>query len=476
VGYRLPSLLRMLAFGIVSVLGMLIAVELLGETHVSVDAFDLALSLSPLQQGITEIHLPPMGEISAHTHWFPFQVNITFLNVDIDLLAQNVENEQNIELWQQKLINDALWGVGWFAVRNMIVAFLGAGIAAYFLGPPEIKSRFWKGGTLGALLLIILILVTMVIPFNLAAFENPQYYGILSAAPWAMNLFDEGLMAIQTVSEKLQNMAGNLFYLFEGLEQLSAIETDTETSLKVMHVSDVHNNPAAVDFMREVVKAFDVDMVIDTGDITDYGYPLEAEIVSGVAEIGVPYVLAPGNHDSPMVYEHLEERGVIVLNNEIREIDGMVIAGIKDPAAASHATVSTPEEEMKEYAESEVKDMFEEQEIEPDVVAVHDPLLGEIFSDQAPLVLTGHTHIPDIREKDDTVIINAGTTGAAGIRGLDRPEEKYSMYILNFNQVEETEELYLSAADFISVPQLPGGFNLERHYFQRRESYTGGEN
>lgn len=465
---RLTDILIM---ALLSIGGMLVAVELLGETRLAVDAFEVAASINFLLRGETVIHLPPLGEITAQTHWLPFQVNLTFLNVDLDMLSRNLENTSGVEAWEESIIYEARRAAAWFVAKNIAVAFAGGGIVAYFLGPARIKGRFWKGGTLGTVLLVVIIVFTIVIPFNVAAFESPQYHGVISAAPWAMNLFNEGLAAIQNASRQLQAIGGNLDYLFDGLEKVSNQQTDTDEALKVMHVSDIHNNPAAVDFMGEVVKAFGVDMVVDTGDITDYGYPLEAELVSGVAELGVPYVLTPGNHDSPQVYNLLEEEGVIVLNNKIKEVNGLVIAGIKDPAAETHFEVTTTEEEMEKYAEDEVKGMFYgEDRPGPDLIAVHDAALGEKFTSQAPLILHGHTHNPGIREKEGTVIINAGTTGASGIRGVERLEDEYTMYILYFSDSDESEErLRLSAADFISVPQVPGGFNLERRYFHKEE-------
>ncbi len=446
---------------ILSLLGMFLALELLGDTHLTIDAFDIVISLTPFQRGVTSINLPPVGEISALTHWLPFQLEITFLNVNLDMLSDNVENIENLKEWQDKLISEAIWAAVWFGLRSILVSFLGGGLAAFFLASPHIPRRFLKGGLLGALFFILLILFTVVIPYNPMAFESPQYYGVLSAAPWALSFFDQGLTAVQTLGERLQTIGDGFIYLFEGLEQLTPLETGT--SLKVLHVSDIHNNPAAIEFMEKVVYNFDIDMVIDTGDITDYGTIPEAELVSAVADMEVPYVLAPGNHDSPRVINYLRDRGVIVLENEIQEVLGLQIAGISDPAAASYYEVVTPEEEVIEYAYS-VEPFLKESTVKPDLLAVHNPLIGEILAEYAPVILCGHTHVPSVNETDDYIMINAGTTGAAGIRGLERPEENYSMFILYFNQ-DEADNHFLAAADYISVPQIPGGFNLERFFF-----------
>lgn len=452
-------LIEGITFITLSILGMFIAVSLLGQSRFTVDAFEVMVSLNPFHGGNSVINIPPIGEIKAATHWLPFQLEVTFLDLNLDLLSQNIEIH-DIENWQERIIHQARWAIVWFALRNLLASFLGGCLAVYFFTP--FKKHFWKGGLLSAGVFVLIAIFTLVIPFNLEAFDNPQYHGALSAAPWAMNFFDDGLVAVQSIGEQLQYITTNLAYLFENMEQLTPRET--ESSLKVLHVSDIHNNPAAIEFMEKAINVFDLDLVVDTGDITDYGTPLEADLVSGVGDLPVPYVFIPGNHDSPEVVEHLNDQGVIVLENEIKEIKGLRVAGITDPAASSAEKVIVEDQAAVENYARSVKPLLEEDKEKLDVLAVHKPFIGEILSDYAPVVLHGHTHQASAEETEDTIFINAGTTGASGIRGLERGEDPYSMYILYFNPSEDNG-MSLSVADFISVPQLPGGFNLQRVYF-----------
>ena len=50
--------------------------------------------------------------------------------------------------------------------------------------------------------------------------------------------------------------------------------------------------------MRQVVDQFDVDAVLDTGDITDWGSEPENRLITSVGTLDVPYVYIRGNHDS----------------------------------------------------------------------------------------------------------------------------------------------------------------------------------
>ena len=59
--------------------------------------------------------------------------------------------------------------------------------------------------------------------------------------------------------------------------------------------------------LRELVATYDAaplhpdDMIVDTGDLTDFGSPPETAMVQGIRKIGYPYVFVAGNHDSQTV-------------------------------------------------------------------------------------------------------------------------------------------------------------------------------
>lgn len=445
-----------------SVTGMLLAVSLLNTTRITAGPFEILLSLTPFRQGNTVINLPPVGEIKAFTHWFFFQLDITLLNVDIDVLSGSAHELKNMETWIEELMWGARKGIIMFGLQCLLATFAGGAILTHLFCLPKVSHRFWKGGGIAVLCFILIIGITVAIPFDIAAFDSPRYYGILSAAPWAMNFFDMGIAAVESLSEQLITMTTNLFYLFEQMEQLSPVET--VSSLKVLHVSDIHNNPAAVDFVEKVVNVFNIDMVIDTGDITDYGTPLEGELVSGVADLPVPYVLVPGNHDAPPVTEILRDNGVLVLENEIADVEGITIAGIADPAYYNDE-ITTTAEDLKEYAKS-LKYIFEESGENPDILAVHDPVIGNVLKEKVPVILSGHSHRVEIRQTEENVFVNPGTTGASGIRGLNNIDDtSYSMFLMYYNEDEEGG-FSLSAGDLINVPKATGGFKLERYLFE----------
>ena len=73
---------------------------------------------------------------------------------------------------------------------------------------------------------------------------------------------------------------------------------DDADTLRILHISDIHNNVAAMNFVQELAADFHADAVIDTGDLTDYGLPVEATLSKGLARLPMPYLFVAGNHDS----------------------------------------------------------------------------------------------------------------------------------------------------------------------------------
>jgi Icc-related predicted phosphoesterase len=77
------------------------------------------------------------------------------------------------------------------------------------------------------------------------------------------------------------------------------------------------------------------DMLLVAGDITDYGLPEEARIVAReLTALRVPIVAVLGNHDyesgkEDEVRQILVDAGVVVLDGDACEINGIGIAGVK---------------------------------------------------------------------------------------------------------------------------------------------------
>lgn len=445
---------------ILAFLGMTAATGLFSETRIAVKAFDLSVELHPFREGKTVIFLPPVGELEASTHLAPFQMRLTLLNVDLDRLVVSLEEldqADGITVLETQLREKVVF----FMLRLAAISFLlGAAAVVVFSRPQRARRALW-GGLLAALAFIILFLGTVIYPYDIDAFAAPQYKGALQAAPWVINLSDQTLATVKALGEQLETMTGNLHELSVQLEQLSPVAGGE--GLRVLHVSDIHNNPAAFDFMEKVISSFDIDMVIDTGDFTDYGTELESELVTRVASIPVPYLFVPGNHDSPRVIEAMEREGITVLANDLVEVNGLRIAGFADPSSSGPFMDVVPEATLRQVGASAYNLLAGEASM-PDVVAVHHPMMGEPFVGKVPVILSGHTHRAQVKFDQNSAMINAGTTGAGGIRGLNLPAETpYSLVVLYFDGDDDGINR-LVTADLISVGQFQDSFTLKRYY------------
>lgn len=439
---------------------MFAAVALFSASRFSVSAFEFSAELIPFQRGDTVIFIPPVGELRAATHWFPFMLKITLLNVDLDTLVAGLENlaaTNNITFFEEQVRSKVLF----FLLRNTALIFFCGGGAGYVLARQRSWRRALLGGALASVFFLTLFYTTVLRPYNIEAFETPQYTGIIGAAPWVVNLSDQTLATIKTLGKQLEVMTANLHDLSE---QLDGVQLNVpQSGLRVLHVSDIHNNPAAFDFIEKVVLNFNIDFIIDTGDLTDYGTELETEMVSRVSSLSVPYLFVPGNHDSPKVIEAMEREGAIILGNEMIELMGLRIAGVADPSSESALMAIAPDQVLRERAATAYKNLTSGAE-QPDLVAVHHPLMGNPFVGETSVILSGHTHRAQVRFEQGSALINAGTTGAAGVRGLQAPiDNPYSMVVLYFELDSEGNQGMLMA-DLLSVQQYHDSFTLKRYY------------
>ncbi len=295
--------------------------------------------------------------------------------------------------------------------------------------------------------------------YDVNAFENPEFNGILEGFPWMMGVVEDSLMAFDDLSAQLENLSENLFMFFQRMEELQGTDF-IEGEYRVLHVSDIHNNPASYNLVSRMAKNFQVDLIVDTGDITDYGSPIEAELASQVEGLDTPYVLIPGNHDAPDVIERLAQiEDVYVFENEqVMEVSGFNIAAIPDPASDTTAMRVPSEDVLEDYA-ADLANEIDASKLSPHIIGAHHPHIANKLQNKTSVVLTGHTHQPGVEVIDDeTLVVNAGTTGAAGIRGLEAGGDvPYSLAVIHFN--EDRDPL---AADLVKVRHLEAGYKIER--------------
>jgi predicted MPP superfamily phosphohydrolase len=268
----------------------------------------------------------------------------------------------------------------------------------------------------------------------------------------------------------------------EGLEQAVEGAVGAYTSLqlrpglddggaRVLHISDIHTSPLGMDFAQQVARGFDVDLVIDTGDLTSFASPVEGLIVDRIPGFGRPYVYVRGNHDTGSIQARVEATpNGIILDGGTATIDGLTIYGLGHPAFAPAQGYRVDDEEFAEEARSAGEVIRADLEVatEPvDIVAVHDDRMAEAVAGRVPLVVSGHFHETGARVVDGTLYLRIGTTGGSGagvFRGLE--EIPFSAEVLYFSAGPDPE---LVAYDVIE--QMPDSGSLTVHRVYVVEEY-----
>ena len=448
---------RLLLLMLIALLLFAGLLSVFGEMKAYFGPFTLRLNFDWGWPGESRLVIPPLGEIKAFTHRGPVILSATLDRIDLSLLQHELLGVTQTGQYLERFLQLVRKSLSLFLVKLCLVGG-AAGLATALLFGERRFARLWRLTVVGGLTVLLLMSVVL-FTFDEHALNNPRYEGALEAAPWLLSLIDQGLTHLPEFSEKLSLVAGNLNSIFAQVDTLFPL-AQVDGELKVLHVSDLHNNPAAVEIIRRVIDGFGVDLVIDTGDLTDYGTKLEAEINRQINNLGVKYLFIPGNHDSPEVIARLRKyKNVIVMTERIYETNGLTIMGWADPAANDSAKLMLGDEQQAAAAEK-LAAFLESTGRKIDLLAVHNQKVAALVEGRVPVILHGHTHQAGVSESGASIVVNAGTTGAAGLRALTNDAPPYSLALLRFNGTEG--EYRLAAVDLIRVYNLHGKFSLER--------------
>lgn len=448
---------RLWPAAILGAVGALAAIFLLSTASFRIDGFTLVGGVSPATRGETVVSLPPFGAISARTHRLPVRLGVSLERVSLDkvrrLATEPVSKQELLATVQRDADRAArryLWRLGLLAILGSTAVIL----AVYRLDPLRLAT-----GALFALLVLTLLVGMVIKQYDINAFRQPRYHGALSSAPWLMDTVEQKMGDLKHFREQAKTLASGAYDFYRRVGSLPGAP-ERRGQVVLLHVGDIHNNPLGLDFTRRIAKDFNVDAVIDTGDITDFGTPLESTFLKRVAAVRLPYVFMGGNHDSPAVLSELGKlSNVRLVDGNTVSIKGVTILGFADPASSTITTqVSQSNAEARLWAKK-FATIFKRLKPKPAVVAVHEPRDAALLVAKAKVIISGHTHSAKIEQRDGTVLENVGTTGAAGIRGLGgRTRKLYTLQMLTFTR----KPTRLVAIDTITIDALQNEFSIQR--------------
>lgn len=474
-GRRVTTAATMLAVTLAGVgLGLLVG----AHTRQDVGPFEAEFSLTASVRGGTDVRLPPLGSLAVRSHEGPAHLTIDLAALDAARTRSLLIQPDGVNRASETAVDDITRGVARLILQSLAAGLLGAmGLAAIVF---RSMRRVAICGGLG-LVVVASSLATALLTFRQQALAEPRYEGLLANARAVVGDARRIANQYDAYRDQLQRMVTNVSRLYTTISTLP-VYVPPDDSIRVLHISDLHLNPSAWSVISTVVEQFDIDVVVDTGDITDWGSEPEASFVAPIGALGIPYVFIHGNHDSDFTAAAIARQGnAIVLDNTVTTVAGLTIAGIGDPRFTPDKSAE-PEDPVDAARIREglritgarlAETIAERPTTDPpvDLALVHDPVSAGPLAGVVPLVAAGHLHQRDTSDLEvppgsavsRTQLLIEGSTGGAGLRGLENGEPlSLQLSVLYFGP-----DRTLQAYDSISV----GGTGLaevalERHLVQ----------
>jgi predicted phosphodiesterase len=264
-------------------------------------------------------------------------------------------------------------------------------------------------------------LAVAVTGWNTAALAEPRYTGLLTSAPSVVGSAETIVTDFSRYGDQLAQIVRNVSGLYTATSSLPLLPPQADV-VKVLHVSDLHLAPHAWDLIRTVSEQYDVDVVVDSGDITDHGSRAENRYVEEIRHLSTPYVWVRGNHDSTVTERAMRrQRNVVVLDRRPRDVAGLTFLGAGDPTFTPDKSLANGPERVTAAAERLAARAEAHGDV--DVLVFHDPTDAEVFDGTAGMALFGHRHYRRVQRGDEgTWLMMQGSTGGSGLRALE-PEE-----------------------------------------------------
>ncbi|EWT05576.1 metallophosphoesterase [Intrasporangium chromatireducens Q5-1] len=183
-------------------------------------------------------------------------------------------------------------------------------------------------------------------------------------------------------------------------------ELSKPVAARFLLVSDIHG-ANQYSLLRSIINEEQIDAVIDSGDLINFGRIEEAEtsgLFKSIESLGVPYIFVSGNHDqsSPTdraLLERLRKIPNVVLlqgpqgNYHELSFHGLRIAGFNDPRWFGD---DNKDPKAKEAPAVDAFNRTMATEPEPDIVVTHEPYAATGV-DRARILVNGHIHSADLK-------------------------------------------------------------------------------
>ncbi|MDN3296460.1 metallophosphoesterase [Streptomyces ficellus] len=417
------------ALGLVAVvlLGAWLGLLIVGSVRAPVGPMDTSMTLRPSLSGGTKINVSPLGALELDSHTAPIRLDVDVDQLDPVRAHALVEHPERITGLQEEITQDVADGTRELALRSCVAVVAGAtalGLAVY-----RRPRRALAAGGL-ALALLAASGASAFATWNPKSVLEPRFSGLLTSAPSVVGNARSIVSEFDVYQKELALLVTNVTKLYDATSTLPTYQPDPGT-MRVLHVSDIHLNPAAWEIIRSLVEQYRIDVIIDSGDTMDHGSAAENGFLDPISDLGAPYVWVRGNHDSQVTQRYLQRlKNVHVLDKgRAVTVAGLRVAGTGDPQFTPDRSVVAAGDDAELAAGAELAASLREQRragTPVDIAVAHNPVAARQTDGEVPLVLAGHVHRRETEVlPGGTRIKIEGSTGGGGLRAVqnDKPEK-----------------------------------------------------
>jgi len=455
---KIQKTLSIILLAIISFASAFAFVCAFGAHKADIGFIRVRFSILPSARGETLLAMHPFGEVTAYTHHTPLTLVVGLDRIHSESLQNIIDDETKLSDLLESMKNKTQEGVRFFFIKILALSVFG-GIIGATIGRRLNLKTLAAGAILGVTFTAMIGYATFS-QYDVSAFDQPNYSGLITYAPDIVSAIEKSVKNGKDLRQYVREMAANMSSLYIEMDQYG--EKINGGSKRILHVSDIHNNPLAGDFIRVLVKGLSPDLILNTGDITDMGSDLELRLMDSLKNINKPQFFVSGNHDSPEVVNALKKDfGIRVLEGETVMAQGLLIMGYGDPKG----NISFDAEETPgtiELLAEHIRNRIARMKRPPDVLMVHNPDVAKQLAGLVPLILSGHNHRISSETIDGTIIVVAGTTGAAGLRYMDaKKRPSYSAALITAHKTSEGRYAF-DFVDLIQMNQNTGEFQIQR--------------
>ncbi|GAA2760909.1 metallophosphoesterase family protein [Actinopolymorpha rutila] len=500
--------------------GAWFGMAVLGTTSRPIGPVETSMRLVPSLHGQSVLSLPPLGTLAINSHDGPLQFDVTVDRINQDAAKKIFEDPTVLAGLEGEVINDVRKGVYATAGRGL-VAGTACAMLVTLIAVRRPRPTLVAGGA--AAVAITGIYSFAGLTLHPRAIAEPRYTGLLTGAPSLIGDAEDLAHNFDAYSKELVRLVTNVTKLYDVTATLPAYQPDSNVT-RVLHVSDLHLGEHAWDVIASVVKQYRVDVIVDSGDITDHGTSAENVFLNRIPSLKVPYVWVRGNHDSTVTEDAMKALpNVVVLDGSVRKVKGITFLGAGDPRFTpdrSNRNIPAETEAVVRQAigMGRVADKYDAshkekpsselgatpgrtatpgetpgetpgatpspgQTVGPngepilnprpaiDAIVYHDSAGAPIVDGKASLILTGHAHKRlNLTLPKGSLLMQEGTTGGAGLRALEKskpaPIEMSVLYLDKSTQeLEAWDEITLGGLGLTSA-------QIERHQVKPEKATT----